>query len=101
MRAWSGAANRGLDIPRDRDAEFTAPGAVADLLARAARVREAFVADVRAVDGDAAPTKQREDAKFWEATCHGVLLHVFEEVCQHLGHLEITRDAVTAGRPAS
>ena len=33
------------------------------------------------------------------ATCEGVLLHVFEELCQHLGHLEITRDVLVL--PAS
>jgi hypothetical protein len=30
------------------------------------------------------------------ASARGVLLHVLEELAQHHGHLEITRDLVTA-----
>ncbi|MGL3805261.1 mycothiol transferase [Paeniglutamicibacter sp. R2-26] len=93
MRRWSSSVNRGIEVPRDRDAEFTDTGTVRELLERAAVVRGQFVADVRAVDPAAAPASVPEGrAAFWTASTHGVLLHVFEELCQHLGQLEITRD---------
>ena len=98
MRYWSSSVNRGIQIPRDRAAEFTVTGPVAELLTRAAEVREAFIADVVAVDPAAAPAQipeGRED--MWSSTAGGVLLHVFEELCQHLGQLEITRDLLNSG----
>lgn len=95
-RHWSGAVNRGLDLPRDREAEFTAAGTVEDLVARAVAVRQEFIADLRAVELDAAPAAPVTDARFWLGTCGGVLLHVLEELAQHLGHLELTRDLLAA-----
>ncbi|GAA1498035.1 DUF664 domain-containing protein [Paeniglutamicibacter kerguelensis] len=104
MRRWSSTVNRGIEIPRDRDAEFTQLGPVAELLSRAASVREEFTTDVMSVDPAAAPVFIPEGREiFWAATTQGVLLHVFEELCQHLGQLEITRDLLIAnaesGRP--
>lgn len=50
-----------------------------------------------ATDGDAPPANPRPGERHWfQASAHGVLLHVFEEVCQHLGQLEITRDPLRA-----
>ena len=97
MRRWSSTVNRGIEIPRDRDAEFTQIGPVAELVARAAGVREEFMTDVLSVDPAAAPVFVPEGREaFWAATTNGVLLHVFEELCQHLGQLEITRDILIA-----
>ncbi len=97
MRRWSSTVNRGIEVPRDRDAEFTQTGPVAELLARAAAVREEFMADVLSVDPAAAPVQVPEGREvFWTSTTNGVLLHVFEELCQHLGQLEITRDLLIA-----
>lgn len=39
-----------------------------------------------------------EAADFTVTDCRAVLLHVVEELVQHLGHLEITRDVLAAGR---
>lgn len=36
-------------------------------------------------------------ADFTLTDCRAVLLHVIEELAQHLGHLEITRDVLAAG----
>ncbi|PQZ86988.1 hypothetical protein CQ018_18295 [Arthrobacter sp. MYb227] len=102
MRYWSSNVNRGIQIPRDRAAEFTVTGPVADLLARAANARAAFIADVLAVDPTAAPAQTPDDREvFWSSTITGVLLHVLEELCQHLGQLEITKDLLTAGEANS
>lgn len=94
----------GVAVPRDRDAEFRAAGPVRELVARARGVRDEFAADARSVRGDeppvAPPERDRPDEleRRWVRTTGGVLLHVFEELCQHLGHLEVTRDVVRARR---
>ena len=102
MRRWSSTVNLGGTVPRDRDAEFTATGPVSTLVERAARERQAFRDDVAATDLDAlpvAPPADRVDApaRSYQVTdCRAVLLHVVEELAQHLGHLEITRDVLLA-----
>lgn len=102
MRRWSSTVNLGVTIPRDRDAEFVATGPVQPLLAEAARQRQAFIDDVATTDLDAPPAAPPTDrlddpARAYQVRdCRAVLLHVLEELAQHLGHLEITRDALTA-----
>ncbi|GAA3279571.1 DUF664 domain-containing protein [Nesterenkonia halobia] len=93
MRRWSCSVNRGLPVPRDRDAEFTARMPAAEALALASRTRADFRDDVASTDPDAAPAAVPAGREhLWTGSCRGVLLHVFEEICQHLGHAEITRD---------
>ncbi|MEO4039439.1 DUF664 domain-containing protein [Micrococcaceae bacterium Sec6.3] len=94
MRRWSSTVNLGRPVPRDRAAEFRARGLLPTLLAEAARVREAFIRDVEATDLDAAPADLPQGPRpaYQLADCRAVLLHVIEELAQHLGHLEITRD---------
>lgn len=107
VRRWSSTVNRGITIPRDRDAEFVASGPVAPLIAEAARQRQAFIDDVEAVDLDAAPAAPPADRAadpqraIEVATCRAVIVHIIEELAQHLGHLEITRDVLAASQPTS
>ncbi len=95
MAWWGRSVNRGIAVPRDREAEFRATGTVEEALAlldagraglhedvAAARPREAPVAPPPAEDDDIA------------ATQGAVLLHVYEELAQHLGQLEVTRDVL-------
>lgn len=97
MRRWSSSVNLGALVPRDREAEFTVTMPVAQVLDLAARTRTAFLDDVRRTDLSAAPAAPPPGRdEFWTASCEGVLLHVLEEICQHLGHAEITRDVVLA-----
>jgi hypothetical protein len=97
---WSRAAILGLDVDRDRDAEFEARGTVAEMLARAGAVRTQFVADLARIDPAAAlkgePSPQYRETPIGESAA-GVLMHVFEELAQHHGHLELTRDLVLSG----
>lgn len=97
MRKWSSTVNLGVQVCRDRDGEFTAVSPVGEVLELAAATRAAFIADVAETDPERAPANvfTNQDA-FWTATCYSVLLHIFEELCQHLGHAEITRDLVLA-----
>lgn len=82
---------------RNRDAEFTAVGSVADLHAQAdaavARLRE-LIPEVEAATELAAVARTSIplDAEWTVGTA---LVHAYEELAQHLGHLEITVDLVT------
>lgn len=97
MRRWSSGVNLGVEIPRDRDAEFTARRPVREVLTLAARTRAAFIADVDGTDLAAPPAVVPAGRRqFWMGSGHGVLLHVLEEISQHLGHAEITRDVLLA-----
>jgi Protein of unknown function (DUF664) len=99
-RWWSGEVVGGGTVPRDREAEFPATGRVADLVARVPEARQALAAAVAAGDWEG---KNRGPVPpgFAEtpvgASRGGALLHVYEELAQHLGHLEITRDILLAG----
>ena len=98
---WSRTVNRGIPTPRDRDAEFAASGPVEELLRRAEHTREQFLADADATDLNAPPLAPKPIPRnWWQTTARQVLLHVFEELSQHLGQLEITRDVIGAGRSA-
>jgi bifunctional pyridoxal-dependent enzyme with beta-cystathionase and maltose regulon repressor activities/uncharacterized damage-inducible protein DinB len=100
---WAGQVNLGRDAHRDRAAEFTATGPVADLLVRTHTVLAQLAVDVAAAaDLSEVAEPPAEWARGPERTLtpSGVLMHVYEEVSQHLGQLEVVRDALRAG-PAS
>jgi uncharacterized damage-inducible protein DinB len=92
--AWASTTNLGRVVPRDRPAEFTATGAVADLAAATDRLREDFAGWVEASDPGAGPARPGGRADY--ATQGEVLLHVYEELAQHRGQMEVTRDVVRA-----
>lgn len=99
---WGGAFAAGEDLPpRDRDAEFEATGTVdeAHLLTAELRDRLPGWATVAVTDGirnRSAKGTSRKDAAF--VTPEWVLDHMLREMSQHLGHLEVCRDILLAGR---
>jgi uncharacterized damage-inducible protein DinB len=93
---WSSAVNQGGVVPRDRAAEFTASGPVGELAARTQAVREAFRATVLATDFSARPANPPSREDFFVHRRGAVLMHVYQELSQHLGQLELTRDVVNA-----
>ncbi|GAA2615387.1 DinB family protein [Paractinoplanes durhamensis] len=97
---WAGALVSGREVTRDRAAEFTASGPVAPLLARVEAAREQLAADVLAADPDA-PLHAVPVSSFQGParglTRGGALFHVYEELAQHHGQMEILRDAIRAG----
>jgi hypothetical protein len=99
MAWWSGHAVAGRHVERDRAAEFTATGPVDELVARAREVRDRFAADVAASEPDA-PLRgplRGSDADLPLGRRQGAaLFHVYEELAQHRGQMEITRDAIVA-----
>lgn len=93
-RQWTAEHILGEPTGRDRAAEFRASGDVAELVARARATREQLAADLARMEpGMQVPGRPGADT-FWSHEVEGILLHVLEELCQHLGHLEITRDLV-------
>jgi hypothetical protein len=95
MEFWGGRSVSGREIQRDRGSEFRASGSVEDLVVDVAAARQRLESDLNDVDPSAAPTDNREgkDAEVpYGRTKGAVLVHVLEELFQHLGHLEITRD---------
>jgi hypothetical protein len=93
MEFWGGSVVAERAVTRDRAAEFRAGGAVDDLIARAAAARRQLASDLSGLDPMAAPPGPREDDdRPYARTKGAVLLHVMEELLQHLGQMELTRD---------
>jgi hypothetical protein len=101
LEFWGGEMVAGRPIERDRDAEFVATGPVSEVRDKVARSRERFVADLEQLDSRARPSHPlpSEDAGLpFDRSQAGVLVHVFHELAQHLGQVELTRDLLRAGR---
>jgi hypothetical protein len=102
MEFWGGFRVAGRVIERDRNAEFAAKMPVSELMERVRTARSQFLSDLAHFDSSAAlaqvqnvPTKD-ENAPY--ALRQGaVLLHVVEELFQHFGQMELTRDVLLAG----
>ena len=92
MEYWGGHVVSGRPSHRDRDAEFRASGNVSDLVERVRRAREQLAADVVEADPQAPPRNPPEHGEPISATQGSVLLHIYEELAQHRGQMEITRD---------
>jgi hypothetical protein len=102
---WAGHVVAGRVIERDRNAEFRATGRVEDLVERTRAARARLAQDVAGLEAPSPPrgTPSPEDAALPLArTQGGALMHIFEELAQHRGQLEITRDILLtrAGRSA-
>lgn len=101
LRFWGGSVVAGLQIPRDRDAEFTARGSVEDLVVDVRLVRSQFAewVDVALAEGirDRNAVGSTRSARVASATPEWVLIHISRELAQHLGQLEITRDLLARG----
>ncbi len=95
MEFWGGQVVAGREVSRDRDAEFRATGPVAALVAAAQQGKDSFRADAATADPGAPPRGTHPGmgpGELETLTQGSALLHVFEEVTQHLGQMELTRD---------
>lgn len=100
---WAGELVAGRQVERDRDAEFVASGPVRDLLERAATVRGQFLRDVATVRSGDDPLRGQlpegwssEEDKAITKSQGVALVHVYEELAQHRGHMELSRDLLKA-----
>jgi hypothetical protein len=95
MTSWAGHLVAGREVVRDREGEFRASGDTETLIAKIDAARVQFRADVALVEL-AAPLRDAVspgDANLPFGLRQGAaLFHIYEELAQHLGQLEITRD---------
>jgi hypothetical protein len=99
LEYWGGATVAERPIQRDRAAEFTATGEVAGLLWRTEVARRRLREDIAGLEAAAGPAGVRPNPDHPVPYAHtkgAVLLHILEELFQHLGQMEITRDALVA-----
>ena len=99
MEYWGGATVAGRTVERDRAAEFTATGPVAELVGRVADARLRLRRDLVGLDAAEQPSHlrhHRDESVPYKKTKGAVLLHVLEELFQHFGQMELTRDILVA-----
>lgn len=96
---WVGRLVAGRPVERDREAEFHATGTVAEIVARVREAQQQLRADVAAAD-PRAPLREDAPPKYVGTpvgrTQGAALQHAYEELAQHHGQLEITRDVLQA-----
>jgi hypothetical protein len=100
MEFWAGFVVSGRQVERDRAAEFTASGEVLSLVGRVRSAQEQLRTDIALLEPEAGPrgaVKPGHGDHPQYKSQGGALLHVYEELAQHLGQLEITRDLLLAG----
>ena len=107
---WIGVLLAHRHITRDRDAEFRAQGTVDDIRRGVRNVQRQLREDISHVRGEqplvSAPASSYTPMRGYEGWTQGAaLLHTYEELAQHHGQMEITRDILMqeskAGSPAS
>ncbi|MEU0791192.1 DinB family protein [Amycolatopsis sp. NPDC005961] len=95
LEFWVGSLVAGRAVERDREAEFTASGPVDALIARVAAAKDRLRADLLVAES-AAPPRAPAPVKYAGTPAGrsqgGALQHVYEELAQHHGQLELTRD---------
>ena len=82
-------------------AEFVAHGGVEELAERAGTARRRLAEDIAGLDSMAAPANvfpDPDDPVRYDVVKGAVLVHVLEELYQHLGQMELTRDLVITGQ---
>jgi hypothetical protein len=100
MEYWAGGTVAGRSYRRDRPAEFAASGDVATLVRQAEEARRRLHDDLSSFDPTATPAnvlRDPDDPVPYTEAKGAVLLHITEELYQHLGQMELTRDLVFAG----
>jgi hypothetical protein len=97
MNYWGGRVATGRQITRDRPSEFQAKGTVAELLAEVDSARQRLRDDLSGAslaDRVARMPDSGYDSPRRELLQGTVFLHIMEELCQHHGQMEITRDII-------
>ena len=101
---WIGVMIAGRNVDRDRDSEFNASGTVAELGVAVDALMLRMRADLQQMN-PASPLRRPEllppggAARTW--TQSAALIHTLEELAQHHGQLEITRDILIEAQSAS
>lgn len=98
MEHWGGEVIAGRAVNRDRASEFTATGSITQLEERVAAQLHRWRADLAALDAGESPRGpvERYEGEPEVITQGFVVLHVIEELFQHLGHVDLTVDLLRA-----
>jgi Protein of unknown function (DUF664) len=93
---WIGHVALGRPSRRDRDSEFTSIATVAELHAMVDTTLAQVSQDLAAIDAGATQADRtgRQFLEGGDESDGAIVLHVLEELYQHLGHMEITADAL-------
>jgi len=100
MEYWGGGTVAERAFERDRRSEFVARGGVEELAARARTARLRLAEDIAGRDWAAAPANvfpDPVDPVPYDLVKGAVMVHILEELYQHLGQMELTRDLLVAG----
>ena len=94
---WIGHVTLGRPTSRDRESEFSATATVADLHATVEATLAQLADDLAAIDeGRVQPDRTgRQFLEGGDESDGAIVLHVLEELYQHLGHMELAADALT------
>ncbi len=101
MEYWGGATVAERPVERDRAAEFTSSGDAAGILRRTEQASRRLREDLVGLDSASPPVSVRRDPDEpvpYTETKGAVLMHLLEELFQHLGQMELTRDALVAAQ---
>jgi hypothetical protein len=95
--SWFETPGLGRESERDRDAEFSAQATVVELRQMIERTRARLVPLVH--EFAEGPTALDNEFRAFlpgdDRSDDALVLHVLEELFQHLGHMEVTADALT------
>jgi uncharacterized damage-inducible protein DinB len=93
---WIGHVALGRPTSRDRESEFSTTATVSELHAIVARTLAQVAEDLTAID-EGRVQADRTGRQFLEGgdeSDGAIVLHVLEEIYQHLGHMELAADAL-------
>lgn len=95
---WLGHVGVGRDSMRAREDEFTRTASLAELGGMVGATVRQIDEDIRAIDGGvtSAHAAGRQFLPGGDESDAALVLHVVEELFQHLGHCEIAADALLA-----
>jgi uncharacterized damage-inducible protein DinB len=92
---WLGHVALGDPSERDRDAEFATVASVAALHERVASARAVVAGCLDRLEGDGGPDPTGHPPVWGGDTSDAaIVLHVVEELFQHLGHAELSADVL-------
>ena len=93
---WIGHVALGRPTSRDRESEFSTTATVSELHAIVAETLAQVAEDLTAID-EGRVQADRTGRQFLEGgdeSDGAIVLHVLEEIYQHLGHMELAADAL-------
>ena len=100
---WIGTLIGNRTTKRDRNSEFVSTGDVNTLLRSVEEIKKQIRLDLRKFNGRMPPTEipnaaysPMKEHKNWNQA--QVLIHTYEELAQHHGHMEITKDILANPR---